>query len=97
MILNSQEQPNIFDMWQGDAEWNGEIESAAVRTPGEGWTIEFSIPLAPMGWQAGQTKLLKMNFVRNVIGAREYLEISNWFPTFHANGDLQSRGWLILE
>jgi hypothetical protein len=97
VILNSQEQPNIFDMWQGDAEWNGEIESAAVRTPGEGWTIEFSIPLAPMGWQAGQTKLLKMNFVRNVIGAREYLEISNWFPTFHANGDLQSRGWLILE
>ena len=29
--------------------------------------------------------------------SRDYLEISNWFPTFHANGDLESRGLLILQ
>jgi len=59
--------------------------------------MEFSVPLAEIGVDASQTTLLKMNFVRNVIGARKYLEISNWFPTFAANGDLESRGWLILQ
>jgi|LSQX01.3.fsa_nt_gb hypothetical protein len=97
VILNTEAQPNIFDMWQKDAEWNGDIRAAAVRIPGEGWTIEFSVPLAKIGFEAPQTKLLKMNVVRNVIGDRRYLEISNWFPTFNANGDLESRGWLILQ
>ncbi len=97
VIVNSEPEPNIFDMWQNDAEWNAEIEAAAVRHPGEGYTVEFSIPLAPMGWEAPDTRVLKMNFVRNVIGNRKYLEISNWFPTYEANGDLESRGWLILQ
>ncbi len=97
VILNSQEQPNIFDMLGNDAEWTGDIEATAVRTPGEGYTVEFSVPLAEIGVDASQTTLLKMNFVRNVIGNRKYLEISNWFPTFNANGDLESRGWLILQ
>jgi hypothetical protein len=68
-----------------------------VRHPAEGYTLEFSIPLAPMNWTAPDTRVLKMNFVRNVIGNRKYLEISNWFPTYEANGDLESRGWLILQ
>ncbi len=97
VILNTEPRPNIFDMWQKDAEWNAEVEAAAMRTPGEGWTVEFSVPLAAVGFEAPDTKLLKMNFVRNVIGERKYLDISNWFPTFAANGDLESRGWLILQ
>mgnify|MGYP005623550811 CR=1 FL=1 len=97
VILNSEETPNIYDALRKDATWNGDIQAAARRRPGEGWTLEFSAPLAEIGMGAPGTTLLRMNFVRNVIGAREYLEISNWFPTSSANWDLQSRGWLILQ
>lgn len=97
VIVNSEADPNIFDMWQGDSEWNAEIDAAATRIPGEGYTVEFSIPLAAIGFEAAGTRLLKMNFVRNVVQDHRYLEVSNWFPTFRANGDLESRGWLILQ
>jgi len=97
LILNSQETPNLYDMLHKDATWDGDIRAAARRMPGEGWTVEFSVPLTEIGVDASRTTLVKMNFVRNVIGDREYLEISNWFPTSAANWDLQSRGWLILQ
>ncbi len=97
VIVNSEETPNIYDALHRDATWNGDIIASAQRQPGEGWTLEFSVPLAEIGVDASETSLLKMNFVRNVIGDREYLEISNWFPTSSANWDLQSRGWLILQ
>ncbi len=97
VILNCEETPNIYDALHKDATWNADIVAAAQHRPGEGWTLEFSVPLAEIGVDASGTTLLKMNFVRNVIGNREYLEISNWFPTSSSNWDLQSRGWLILE
>ena len=84
-------------MLRDDSAWHADIVARSHATPGEGWGVEFSVPLAQIGIDPGRDRLLKMNFVRNVIGQREYLEVSNWFPTFGANKDLESRGWLVLQ
>ena len=80
-----------------DASWDGDIRTAVLRIPGQGWKIEFSVPLAQIGFDPARDRFLKMNFVRNVVGQREYLEVANWFPTSSGNWALESRGWLILQ
>ncbi len=97
VIANTEPTPDLFDMLNKDASYDGDIEAAVMRIPGEGWKIELSVDLAEIGVDPARDRFLKMNFVRNVIGARDYLETSNWFPTHYANGDLESRGWLILQ
>ena len=96
-IINCEPTPNIFDMLHKDKTWNGDIQAAVLQIPGQGYKMEFSIPFADLGIDPAKDRFLKMNFVRNVVGAREYLEISNWFPTSAGNWELDSRGWLILQ
>ena len=98
VILNTENPPNLFDMLNGDWNWNCGVEAASQRQPSEGWTIEFAVPLKEIAMDPARDRFLKMNMVRNVMArANEYAEISNWFPTYYANGDLESRGWLVLE
>ena len=98
VILNTEPTPNIFDMLGGDASWDGDIVAAATTRPGEGFTIEVRIPLRQIGLDPAVNRLLKLNVVRNVAEEGHGMqEISNWFPTYNANADLASRGWLVLE
>ena len=96
-IVNCEASPNIYDMLHKDADFTADIQAAARQIPGEGWKLEFSVPLAQIGFDPARDRFLKMNFVRNVCSARDYVEVSNWYPTHSGNWALESRGWLILQ
>ena len=92
----------FFDQYAADGEMlyneclarNFDCDWATQVLP-DRWTAEVRIPLADIGVDVGQQKMLPINFIRNVQG--DDAEISAWFVSLKAHADALSRGWIVLE
>lgn len=87
----------IFDQWQGNDKWNGDIQAAVKRFP-DHWCLEVAIPLKAIGMSPAEVKGLKLNVVRDVWGPGpgKAAQINPWFPTTFGHADLNLRGWLFF-
>ena len=92
---------NIFDFYNGDANWDGDIEVKTALQP-EFYTMELSLPLRDVGMDPAKNRFLRINLVRNVyarktLGGGDPEEISNWYLTPFSNLVPKARGWLVFN
>jgi len=94
----------LFDQWVDETasdlgpriSYDFDCEWAAHIQP-DRWTAELRIPLAEMGISPADDPILRMNFVRNVVGGSS--EVSTWRPqpTYGGHAALFNQGWVILH
>lgn len=92
---------NIFDYYNGSADWDGPIEVGTAIALGF-YTVEMAIPLKRIGMDPEQKRFIRMNLARNVYGRKELKtgkakELSAWYLTPFGNLDPRARGWLVFN
>jgi len=98
-IINT--KGNIFDFYNGDTDWDGDIEVKTAMQP-DFYTMELSLPIRDVGMEPAKNRFLRINLVRNVY-ARKTLrggrpkEISNWYLTPFSNLVPRARGWIVFN
>jgi len=92
---------NIYDYYNGSADWDGPIEVATATALGF-YTIEMSVPLRRIGMDPAKQRFIRLNLARNVYGRKELgtgraKEHSAWYLAPFGNLDPRARGWLVFN
>jgi len=92
---------NIFDYYNGSADWDGDIDVAVEISP-KHYTIELSVPLKEIGVNPARERFMRMNLARNVYARKELStgeakELSGWYLTPFGNLDPRARGWIVFN
>lgn len=95
----------FFDQWGQAPEETYSVRLArnlnaswAAKIYPDRWTAELRLPLDEFGIDPAKAPMLRINFVRNVVGERQdAADISAWFTSIRAHADPMSRGWLLLQ
>ncbi|MFO7947904.1 MAG: DUF4838 domain-containing protein [Armatimonadota bacterium] len=90
----------LYDRWDdgsgSDLSYDFNCDWAAEIHP-DRWTAELRVPLAEMQIDPDESRLLRINVVRNVVTKPR--EIGTWYPEpwGGAHADTANQGWAILE